>query len=64
MMCNVGTYDERNYRHDDRLIVIEGQKEKGEKQCAKHFTFTSCVKKIVLHINNKFKHACKPLNSL
>jgi hypothetical protein len=24
MKCNVGTYDERNYRHDDTLIVIEG----------------------------------------
>jgi hypothetical protein len=23
MKCNVGTYDERNYRHDDTLIVIE-----------------------------------------
>jgi hypothetical protein len=24
MKCNVGTYDERNYKHDDTLIVIEG----------------------------------------
>ncbi len=46
MKCNVRTYDERNYRHDDTLIVIEGQEVKGEKQMCKHFTFTSCVKKI------------------
>jgi hypothetical protein len=62
-MCNVGTYDERNYRHDDTFNGVWRIGSKRRETMCKHFTFTSCVEKI-FYINNKFMHACKPLNCL